>query len=399
MRLWSGAPYWLLRDGLIDPGPLPLRDCDVAVVGAGITGALLADALTAVGLSVTVIDRRPPAEGSTAACTGILTYEIDVELAELAERVGELRAVRAYRAAVEGVRMMAGLALSLPAACGFAWLPSIYFANKASDAERLSREADLRIKAGIDVEYLSHADLMSLYGIPAAAALRTHFAAVIDPVRLTRQLLDRAQAAGAVMCPDTTLLGWSAEREMVTVETSRGSMRARRIVFATGYETPPSLPGNYVRLHSSYALATQPLGAADAAAANFIAWNTERPYTYFRPAEGHRVVIGGADVPFRNARLRDRLLPSRVRALEQRLTTFFPVAHAGTEFAWAGTFGATADGLPYVGAVPNLERALFALGYGGNGIVFSVLAAHILRDVILGEGHEYLDLFSFDRPQ
>src|SRR4051812_21798084 len=108
MQLWSGAPYWLLRDGLINPEPIPVRDCDVAVVGAGITGALIADALTSNGLGVTVLDRRSPGEGSTAVSTGILTYELDVELTELVERIGETRAVRAYRAAVEGVRMMAG---------------------------------------------------------------------------------------------------------------------------------------------------------------------------------------------------------------------------------------------------------------------------------------------------
>ena len=37
------------------------------------------------------------------------------------------------------------------------------------------------------------------------------------------------------------------------------------------------------------------------------------------------------------------------------------------------------------------------LGYGGNGITFSMLAAQLLRGLISGEGDADEDLFSFHR--
>ena len=44
MDLRSGHPYWLLKNGLLASYP-PLRrpeTCDVAVLGGGVTGALVA---------------------------------------------------------------------------------------------------------------------------------------------------------------------------------------------------------------------------------------------------------------------------------------------------------------------------------------------------------------------
>jgi NADPH-dependent 2,4-dienoyl-CoA reductase/sulfur reductase-like enzyme len=57
--------------------------CDVLVVGAGITGALMAHHLTRLGRKVCLIDRERAGFGSTAASTAMLQWEIDCPLSEL----------------------------------------------------------------------------------------------------------------------------------------------------------------------------------------------------------------------------------------------------------------------------------------------------------------------------
>ncbi|WP_051609052.1 FAD-dependent oxidoreductase [Fodinicurvata fenggangensis] len=57
------------------------------VVGAGISGALLAETLTRAGKRVLILDRRAPVRGSTPASTAMIQHEIDVLLIDLqAER-------------------------------------------------------------------------------------------------------------------------------------------------------------------------------------------------------------------------------------------------------------------------------------------------------------------------
>ena len=65
--------------------------CDIAIVGGGITGALVAEHLTAMGRDVVLIDREREGFGSTAASTAMLQWEIDLRLSELS---GALRGRR-----------------------------------------------------------------------------------------------------------------------------------------------------------------------------------------------------------------------------------------------------------------------------------------------------------------
>ena len=60
MDLKSGYPWWIVRNGLpsqFEPLAGSIR-CDVAVIGAGITGTLVARELASAGMDVVVLDRR-----------------------------------------------------------------------------------------------------------------------------------------------------------------------------------------------------------------------------------------------------------------------------------------------------------------------------------------------------
>ncbi|HUG72740.1 MAG TPA: FAD-dependent oxidoreductase, partial [Steroidobacteraceae bacterium] len=73
------------------------RHCDVLVVGAGISGAMQADALSSIGLHVISCDRRGPLQGSTAASTAMLLHEIDTPLVRLVKQMGRQDAERLWR--------------------------------------------------------------------------------------------------------------------------------------------------------------------------------------------------------------------------------------------------------------------------------------------------------------
>ena len=47
--------------------------------------------------------------------------------------------------------------------------------------------------------------------------------------------------------------------------------------------------------------------------------------------------------------------------------------------------------------VHKTPHTYYALGFGGNGITFSVIAAEIILDMIMGRKNKDASLFSFDR--
>ena len=110
-------------------------------------------------------------------------------------------------------------------------------------------------------------------------------------------------------------------------------------------------------------------------------------------------MIGGLDDPdltFVNDRHR---VEEKVGLLQAKFSELFPKIPFRCDAAWAGVFETTPDGLPYIGPHPKFPNCYFALGYGGNGMTFSTLAAQILRDLCLGKPNSIARLFRFDRSR
>ena len=125
-------------------------------------------------------------------------------------------------------------------------------------------------------------------------------------------------------------------------------------------------------------------------------WETARPYFYLRTTADRRIVFGGLDDPFATPSRRDKKLPAKARALARLFARLFPSLAFEADYAWTGTFADTSDGLPCIGPTRPNSRVLYALGYGGNGITFSQIAAKIIRDKCLGRQNRDATIFAFD---
>jgi glycine/D-amino acid oxidase-like deaminating enzyme len=110
-----------------------------------------------------------------------------------------------------------------------------------------------------------------------------------------------------------------------------------------------------------------------------------------------RVIVGGFDEDIDDARRRDKLIAAKSARLVRKLSRIIPGLHLTPQFAWAGTFAQSRDGLPFIGTTADFPGWHFALGYGGNGFTFSLLAAQILCDAIRGKHNHDARLFRFDR--
>jgi glycine/D-amino acid oxidase-like deaminating enzyme len=136
-------------------------DCDVAVIGAGMTGALIAHGLAEDGHEVVVLDRRDRTLGSTAASTALLQYELDTMLTELSRLVGRVRARLAYQACVDAIVLLDALDERLGRCADFSRSESLYLSTQRRDRPRLLEEMRLRHESGIHVAFLQRDDLIA----------------------------------------------------------------------------------------------------------------------------------------------------------------------------------------------------------------------------------------------
>lgn len=400
MDLISSHPFWPTKDGLLGVYPTLQEnaECEVVILGGGITGALVADRLTKEGRDVIVLDKREVASGSTSASTALLQYEIDTPLTELIKLRGKTEAEEAYRACLESIGKIEQLCCELDDDCGFQRKESVYLAVKKRETKKLQMECDARRAAGIDVIFLSQAEVEERFSFSRPAALLSRTAGEVDAFRFAHRLLARAQTGGARIFDRTEVTKYEPRADGITLTTATGfTVNSRWAIFATGYEAVEILDRDVVSLKSSFAIASEPLSSSPGWWEQCLLWETARPYLYLRATSDGRAIIGGEDDPFKNARRRDALIPKKAERLARRFRELFPQIHLEVAYAWAGTFGETKDGLAYIGSVPELPSCYFTLGFGGNGITFSVVAADIIADAIMGRPNEQARLFRFDR--
>ena len=185
----------------------------------------------------------------------------------------------------------------------------------------------------------------------------------------------------------------------MTLRTDGGcTVRARSVIFASGYEAHSLLKKKVAKLISTFALVSEPVASFTGWGEDqCVIWEHAKPYLYLRTTADGRVLIGGEDDPFRNPKRRDSLIDRKTKKLVGKFGELFPGIAVQVAYAWAGTFGESRDSLAYIGQHPEWPHAYFALGYGGNGITFSLLAAEIIRDAVTGRTNENADLFRFGR--
>jgi glycine/D-amino acid oxidase-like deaminating enzyme len=160
--------------------------CEVLVIGAGITGALVAQRLVREGMNVVLIDREDPSQGT--ASTAMLLWEIDRSLSELTDIYGFESAIRCYRASLYAVSGLISLVTSNQIDCDLRQRLSLYLSADDS-SKRLSDEFSLRERAGLPGRYLDHSSLLGKFRIARSAAILSPMVADADPVRLTNGIL------------------------------------------------------------------------------------------------------------------------------------------------------------------------------------------------------------------
>jgi glycine/D-amino acid oxidase-like deaminating enzyme len=396
-NLRSGYPVWQSRRAPVVATAQLSRDitADVLIIGAGITGAVLADALVSAGLEVAMVDKRGLARGSTMASTALVQYEIDTPLITLMRKIGKGNATRAWRRSCLAVAALAGRLEEL-GGLDVVRRNSIYLAGNLLNGEELEAEHEARRAAGLPSRLLKRRALDEELGIARAAAIMTYGNLVIDPRKSALALLQAASARGARIFTPMEITKVAPSRSGVMVSAANGCrIHCSQLVFATGYELPHGVPRRHHKITSTWAIATVPQRRQQLWPGECCIWEASDPYLYVRTTREGRVICGGEDAEFSDSGDRKALLATKTKILQRKLGRLLPKLNTTVDYAWTGAFGETTTGLPIIGPVPDMPNSWVALGYGGNGTTYAAIAADVIVGGIVGRPDIDADLYGF----
>lgn len=402
MNLQSGTLYWPTTFPNAPQYPSLEEDvtCDVLIIGGGISSAQCAYYLSEIGLDVVITDKRRIGYGSTSSNTALIQYLGDKMLHELVASFGEKNAMRHTELCANAINEIRKATSLLTVDPNFIQRDSLYFASYDKDLKKLQNDLFYLQKYGFAAKLLTETEIGRLYPFKKKAALYVNNDAEINPYVYTIGLMEWAQKKGTRIYEDTEIVGKVLKKEKAVFYTKqRHAIIAKHVIVAAGYEGLAFKKEKNAVISSTYAVVTNPVEDLSDWHERTLIWETARPYIYMRTTFDNRIIIGGLDENLSNATERDTKLVHKKKKLIKECNKLFPQIHVKAEYALAAHFGTMHDGLPMLGIYETIPNCYFIFGYGDNGIVYSMVLASIVRDVLTNHANNDLDLYLHTRQK
>lgn len=375
---------------------------DVAIVGGGLTGCATAYTFAAAGFKVALVEGSRLGRGSSGFSSGWVSEDPGTDFLAV-ERVVKLRAARhAWRSWRRASLDLAALVRRLQVKCDLEARSTVSLARTRDQAVALKREQKARRAAGLEIAGASAKAIMAETGIEAVEGLRLHGGATVDPYRLALGLARAAEARGAQMFERSLVRRIQFRPNHVDVTTAGGTLRAERVIIATGMPTGlfKSLK-RHVRFRSTFFALTEPVPAKIRRALGrrtSVVRDTSDPPHAVRWVGDNQLLVRGADSELVLPRRLEKTVVQRTGQLMYELSTLYPdISGIRPAYGWEASYGRTASGLPYIGSHRNFPRHLFAFGDSSDGITGAYLASRILLRHHMDEVEPADHVFGFNR--
>jgi glycine/D-amino acid oxidase-like deaminating enzyme len=382
----KNTSYWLdtaPAPPALTPGPLPER-CDVAVIGGGFTGLMVALELAREGRTTRVFDQGRMAGGASSRNAGQTLVGLKPSPHALIKEHGQARAVELYRATLDAIAFTESFVARERIDCQFHRHGALWCAYSAHHLDGLMATRDLLASTfRHETRVVSRADLGAELGSEYyRGGLVDPLSGGLHPGKLVMGLLTRASEAGVGLHENTPVESVQRTPRGFRLTTTAGTIEAAQVAVATNGYTPEHLSWFRRRVIpiGSYIVVTEPLGEERARSIlprGRMAFDTKNFLFYFRLTPDFRLLFGGR-TSF--ARIDDDEA-SRILAASMR-EVFPQIADCAIEYSWSGKVGFTFDQLPHIGEHEGMH---FAMGYCGHGVANSLFLAHHLARRMCGQ--------------
>jgi len=361
-------------------------NCDVLIIGAGVSGAITAYYMAEEGYNVVIVDKNIIGYGSTSANVGILDSQLGIETNRLSKIIGEKKAKKCFELMLDSIEELKKITgkLSNKNSIGFKKTNSIYYTNKYMNKNAIVKEYNSKINLGIGTKFLNENNIVDLkYGLQLENG-----SAIMNVYEFTKEIISYiAKKDNVRVYEHTEIAEVKSKEEYVTATTSNNfKIKANKVIITEGAEVVKYFPNIPIELYKTYNIVTESIDTLKNYDINFTARDMDVPFNYFRFTEDYRIIFGGQIAKITDKELNDEVSKSlsntRYRKLFKTLQeTFYGIKDIIVKYCFNSVFAETKDTLPLIDELPGMPNVYCNLSYGINGILFSVIGAKMLKEI------------------
>lgn len=368
-------------------------NCDVCIVGAGITGMMTAYLLARAGRKVIVLDDGRIGSGETGRTTAHATAALDDRYYNIESMHGEDGARLAAESHLAAINRIEQICNAEQIMCDFIRVDGYLFLAQGHPHKLLEDEAEATHRAGLSDTLIVERAPLAFWNTGPCLKFPTTCNAQLHPLRFLAGLAHCMTRDGGEIYCNTHVAGID-DGEPCRVHIEGGiEVKCQHAVSATNASI-----SDYVVTHlkqAAYRTYVIGLSVPKSTVPPILLWDTPDPYHYVRiqPESDHDVlIVGGED--HKTGHKHD--MAERFGALENWTRERFPMGQ-DLLYYWSGQVVEPFDYLSFTGRSPGMRNVYMHSGDSGNGITHGAMAAILLSDLIAGRPNPWAELYAPSR--
>lgn len=316
----------------------------------------------------------------------------------MVELYGEQKALRYWRSAEDGIKIISGIVNKISAdASYFESNGYLYLATDDESLETLKEESAASNAVGMNTSILTQEELVEKFNLhDFVGALYSDNGFFVNGVELINNLQNFLLKNRVRIVENAEVKKIDKDGNSITISDGT-KIITDKVIIASNYESSKLgiLKGKIFAVETYLAL-TEPVPLEFLKQHKMLfytlLWDTDEIYTYFRILKNGRILIGGSDVDFKAQEIKPHM--EFMQHFYTYLVSHFPqLKGIRLQHQWSGVLAGTNDFFPFVGNIKNTNIYVTV----SDGIQYCFLSGKIVADLIIKGSSEYADLFDLYR--
>jgi len=382
--------YWLASTDPTDYSSLSEDiSVDIAIIGAGMAGILCAYLLHKENLSMAVLDAGKILGGTTSHTTAKITSQHGLIYDKLKKQMGFDLAKQYADANENAIKQIKDIIDQHHIDCDYSPQSAYIYAEDENNAEKIEDEVKTASELGIKASFIDEIP----FPISIKAGMKFDNQAQFHPRKFLLRLAEIIGNEGVRIYENSRAVDLE-DGEKITITTEQGKkVTANKVIIASHYPfyNKPGMYFSRIYTERTYILAI----AAKEKYPGGMYINAENPSRSLRELDtkdGQLILVVGEN--HKTGQGRD--MANHYRNLIDFADRIFTVEDI--PYRWSTQDCMTLDGIPYIGYYKqDTPDILIATGFQKWGMTNSMVAANIIRDLIIDGSSQWQDVYNPSR--
>jgi len=411
MNMTQGNIFWNENLNIIKKYPYLSRDkkCDVLVIGGGICGALTAFTQAKQGAQVIVVDKNIIGYGETIKTDGIIEGRVDFNN-KVSKSIDEKSKIKCNNLCKQALKDITSIIEEImqDEECKnyiqqlqFRNADLMYYSDKITNKISMYKNFERLGKENENIEYLEQDPIINL----RTGIIFPKEAITLNPYVFTQLIfLYMSKMKNVEIYENTNITSISSKDEVVeSITYNRFKIYSKCVILTSGIQALKYLKEDSIQLNKAFTLVTEKAYDLDETIISVVAKDINSPNIELFFTKDKRVVISGEDIKEKDSIINDEQFINYANGKYKKMYLTFKkllnLEDVKVSNCFSGMYLDTKDGLPIIDELYYMPNVYCNLGTGKNGIIFSMVGARMLKDIVKQYHKKDMYLFRENRTR